>query len=315
MAFYRSSWTRGIVLLFLFVSFAVQPAGTPAFAAPTPEEPSSYTVMFIPSNFFRLCKGDSHTYAFQVVWNEPEEYDPVPVDRNGLPFPVPLNSYKAKVTATNGTVQPSEFLITTTPQTFRFKYTAQSEGTETLQVTLEDGATGQASKTLQIVGACNYNLKFFANQSESVETGSYQVKFQGAGDITLDRTDATANAIKGNGIDSASLGMWAAAPDLFFCPMVPLRSDSTFKIEGTLQPDYGFMTVSLYFDPLTFSGSMHFDCTAVGFESLVFDIPIDNQTSDMKDMNLAGLTFPITGGSDNFKFGKSQGVVVVTQKH
>ncbi len=273
-----------------------------------------YAVHFLPNYFFRLCVGDSHYYAFMVKWIETEDPEPIPVDENGLPYPVPLKVYHARVTATNGTVNPSDFYITSPSQTFRFNYTAQSEGQETLQVTLTDGASGEASKTLQIIGTCNYDLSFFAKERGSNQGGSFEVAFNGEGSFSLDSTAADSNTIKGNGTNQAALGMWAEAPGAFFCSLVPMRADSTFKIEGTLRPDYSFMTVSIYFDPMTFPGNMHFDCSAMGLGDLAFDIPVDSNTSNMDDMNMVMLTFPITGGVDHFNFGKSQGTVIVTLK-
>jgi hypothetical protein len=47
---------------------------------------------------------------------------------------------------------------------------------------------------------------------------------------------------------------------------------------------------------------------------LTIDVPVGDASSNQKSFDLVGLTFPITGGSDTFDFGKSQGVVVVTMK-
>lgn len=299
-----------VALILFFIVLASLPTARPAAA----KEPDSYIVNFLPNNFFRLCVGDSHTYAFMVKWVETEDPDPVQFDGNGLPILPPLHVYKVKVTATNGTVEPSEFPILQPSQVFRFKYTAQSEGQESIQVTITDGATGQGSKILQVLGQCDYKLDFFAKQVETVETGGFDVVFQGRGDFSLDRTAADSSSIKGNGTDQAALGIWAEITGLFACQMDPLRDDSTFKVEGTLRPDYGFMTVSLYFDPFTFPGNMHFDCAAVGLGNVTMDVPVGEQTGDANSLNMVGLTFPITGGSDYFDFGKSQGVVVVTMK-
>jgi hypothetical protein len=304
----------GAVLVVLFLSLASLKPVPAVSAAPEALAESNYAVHFLPSNFPRLCVGDSHSYAFMVKFIEPEEYEPVEYDENGLPLPVPLIGYTARVSATNGTVSPSEFYMGSPYHVFRFTYTAQSEGTEVLQVTIEGGAAGSAAKTLQIAGSCSYNLRFFARERYTEEVGGYEAVFNGRGSFGLNRTIARAATLVGDGSHTVSLGMWADAPGAFSCNMVPLRTGGSFNIDGNLHSAYDFMSVNLDFASVPLPDSMRFDCQALGMGTVTFNFPIGQQTADGNSLNMTGLTFPISGGVDAVTLGSVRVTVVVKQK-
>jgi hypothetical protein len=304
----------GAVLVVFFLSLASFKPGPAVSAAPEAIGESSYAVHFLPSNFPRLCVGDSHSYAFMVKFIEPEEYEPVEYDENGLPLPVPLIGYTARVSATNGTVSPAEFNMGSPYHVFRFDYTAQSEGTEVLQVTIEGGASGSATKTLQIAGSCRYDLRFFARERYTEEGAGYEAVFKGRGYFFLNRTIARSAKLVGDGSHNVSLGIWAEAPEVFTCSMVPLRTGGSFIIDGELHSAYDFMSVNLDFESVPLPDSMRFDCQALGLGTVTFNFPIGQQTADGKSLNMKGLTFPLSGGVETITLGSVQFTVYVKQK-
>jgi hypothetical protein len=313
----RRNWfltgLRCLICLLLIVP-ALFTGPPPSAEARQLQQPSNYAVHFLPNFFSRLCVGDSHRYSFWVKRIEPEEYEPVPVDEFGNFLRIPLIGYTARVSATHGIVEPAEFYSDTPQRVFTFKYTAQREGPENIQVTIEDGATGQAIKNLQILGTCNYDLYFFAKERQTDGPGGFEAVFNGSGDFSLDRTGAGANFVRGNGTDRVSLGLWATSPGLFLCTMNPIRTSGTFNIEGTLHPEEERMKISLKFNPIKFSGSMHFDCSALGFDSLVFDFPVKEQVGDPGKLKMNDMKFPITGGASRHSCGGMSCMVVVKLK-
>jgi hypothetical protein len=264
----------------------------------------SYSIAFLPSTVKRLCVGDSATFRFMVRLQDR--------DANGELAPLaPLTARQISITTNNGTANPVLFSLLGGYGVFQFTYTADSPGDETVTVQMVEDE-GSASKSFKVFEACDYEVTFFASQQETVETGSYDVEFWGAGNLGLARRNETSDlTLQGDGNDAASLLIIAYAKNAFYCTMAPFSANSTFSMKGQLLPDADQVQFGMEFAPMTFPGTMAFSCQAAGLGTVTLNIPTGEQTGDANDLDLKDVTVDAAGGTYKFAFGKSTGVVTV----
>ncbi len=286
--------------------------------APVLQEEDGMHLKFLPAQMRQLCKGDSTTFT---LWSY---YYEAPVDPNrpltpatppaGPPALAPLLRY-VKITALNGQVSPSEFLLNSPSQYLRFTYTAVGEGQDTITAVMDDGSAS-VEKRITVLPACEYDISFLEMSSQIIDTGGFYAVFKGDGDFFVNRTSESAGELTGSGQDDLAWLMWAFAPGAFTCTMDKITANSTFKVEGTLNAEpYNFLHVNLRFtDPLVLPGTMVWHCTGVGLGPVELSVPIENPPTDPSTMDMVGLTFPLQGGVDEFEVPNGFGYVVVTRR-
>lgn len=257
----------------------------------------SLSINFLPSSVRRLCVGDSAVFRFAASI---QDLGPL----------APLVPTQISVTTTQGSAKPVVFQMYGTYGVFQFQYTAENAGDETITVQAVDHS-GSASKSFKVLEGCDYEVTFFAKDQQDVETGGFAVEFWGAGDLGLARRDDPNLALKGNGKDAASLQMYAAVPQAFSCGLAPYSGNSTFSMDGNLLPEQDVLHFDLNFDPITFPSHMMFSCTAAGLGDVNFDIPIPKSSGDANSLNMKGIEVDTAGGTYQFAFGKSTGVMTV----
>ncbi|MFP4343932.1 MAG: hypothetical protein ACLFU8_04470 [Anaerolineales bacterium] len=313
-----------LALLLLCVSlpglFALppQPVQAGASGAPVAEEGDGFRLRFLPAQMRQLCQGDSTTFT---LWSY---YYEAPVDPNepltpleppaGPPAVAPLIRY-VRISALNGQVSPSEFLMTGPSQYMRFTYTAAGAGEDTITAVIDDGSAS-VEKRISVLPACEYDLSFMVLSSKEIDTGGFHVVFRGDGDFSVDRTDESAGVLTGSGRDDLAFLMWASAPDAFACAMDKITADSTFQVEGMLNAEpYNFLHVNLRFtEPLALPSTMVWRCSGVGLGAGAIEVPLDGATTDPATMDQVGLIFPLEGGVADLEVPDGFGYVVVTRR-
>lgn len=317
----RRAALGGLSLLLLLLTLLAPPSHTAQASQhtnPVAQEEDGMHLKFLPAQMRQLCLGDSTTFT---LWSY---YYEAPVDPNrpltpatppaGPPALAPLVRY-VRITALNGRVSPSEFMLNSPSQYLRFTYTAAGEGQDTITAVIDDGSAS-VEKRITVLPACEYNISFLELSSRIIDTGGFYVVFKGDGDFFVNRTSESAGELTGSGQDDVAWLMWAFAPSAFSCTMDKITANSTFKVEGTLNAEpYNFLHVNLRFtDPLVLPGTMVWRCTGVGLGPVELSVPIENAQSDPSEMDMVGLTFPLQGGVDEFEVPNGFGYAVVTRR-
>lgn len=286
-----------------------------ALVAPLAEEADGMHLKFLPAQMRQLCKGDSTTFT---IWSY---YYEAPVDPNrpltpaeppaGPPALAPLLR-NVKISALNGQVSPSEFVLNSPSQYLRFTYTAVGEGQDTITAVIDDGSAS-VEKRISVLPTCEYDISFMELSSQTIDTGGFYVTFKGDGDFFINRTSESVGELTGSGQDDLAWLMWAFAPGAFTCTMDKIAANSTFQVEGMLNAEpYNFLHVNLRFAPVTLPGTMNWHCNGVGMGAIDLSVPIGTTSSALEDM--VGLTFPLEGGVEEFEVPNGSGFVVVTKR-
>jgi hypothetical protein len=297
---------------------ATGPAAAGASSAALQQESGSFQLNYLPAQMRQLCQGDSATFTVWAHWVEPASDDddvlaPL-VPPGSMPAPAPLTIRKVHISAANGQVSPSEFTLIDPSAYFRFTYTAAGEGQDTITAVMDDGSAS-AEKTIMVLPACEYDVSFMILAQKIIDTGGYNVVYQGQGDFFVDRTAESTGALAGSGTDDVSLLMWAFAEQAFSCTMDKITASSTFKVEGMLNAEpYNYLHVNLRFDPLNLPSTMTWNCDAVGMGAGSITVPLGTGPASGSDLDMVGLTFPLQGGVEEVEVPDGFGYVIVTRR-
>lgn len=292
-------------------------AGIPT--APAAEEADGFHLKFLPAQMRQLCKGDTTSFTLWAYYYE----SPSDPNRPLTPLQPPAGSDESslapliryvKISALNGQVSPSQFLMTSPSQYMRFTYTAAGEGQDTITAMIEDGSAS-VEKRISVLPTCEYDIAFMEVSSKRIDTGGFYVTFKGDGEFFVNRTSESTGELAGSGKDDLAWLMWAFAPGAFTCAMDKITANSTFQVEGMLNAEpYNFLHVNLRFAPLALPGNMVWRCDALGLGPVEFTVPIENAATDPEEMDRVGLTFPLQGGVEELDVPNGQGYVVVTRR-
>ena len=303
------------------------PSPRPASAAfnsgPESQEESGFRLNYLPAQMRQLCQGDSTTFTVWAHWYEPPDDSDLPLaplvppgDADQVDV-APLTVRHVQISAVNGKVSPSDFLLLSSSQYMQFTYTAEGEGLDTITAVIDDGGA-KAEKQISVLPACEYDISFLVVSQENTEAGGFGVVFKGDGDFFVDRTAESVGELTGDGQDDLAWLMWAAAPEAFSCTMDKVTASSRFNIEGMLNAEpYNFLHVNIRFpEPLQLPSSLHWSCNAAGLSNVEVNIPLppESRSSDPSTMDMVGLTYPLEGGVVELQVPKGFGYIVVTQR-
>lgn len=248
---------KKLLLVALLLTISLTLWALPASANQTEQEQPRISVRFLPTNFRRLCVGDTLTLNIWTHWEpNPDAVPPLaPLEPN--PSDPPADNSPASpglsIKAQLGKVTPGiiDGVFLTGDHYFQINYEAVNPGTETVEVVLY-GDLASGTRTFEVLDHCDYEMHHLGVYAMRMADGDLYMTddavFTSEGQFSVDRTSQEYIELSGSG-NRSMVRIINFTSTEYVCDDIPrtLTGSAPIEISGTMSPP-PLASISPFFD-------------------------------------------------------------------
>lgn len=299
---------KKLLLITALLTMMLSLLASPASGNHVEQAQPRIAVRFLPTNFRRLCVGDTLTLNIWTHWEQNPDAEPplAPLEPN--PSDPPANDAPASpglsITAQLGTVTPGiiDGVFLTGDHYFQVNYEAVNPGTETVEVVLY-GDLASGTRTFEVLDHCDYEMHHIGVYTMRMADDDLYMTddavFTSEGEFSVNRTSGEYIELSGSGNRSMVRTINFTSTE-YVCDDIPrtLTGSASIDISGTMSlPPLASISPFFDFSPIIIPvESLEIYCHdndgGDGFGS-----PLQPHVIDGKVEEDTPMLFPIDGGS------------------